>query len=362
MPITELQLSALILRVIFSTTCYFLALIFLLKIINAKKTEIEISPFLGVGLFGFFYGITHICWTFYDYNIYEYGFAIVNNQNILDIYKTAIIAAFCGIITLVFISEKILGKTKYIFTIFSIISCIYSIFFLFKIDQIRLVAYISMPICAIIVIIACIYTIFFKTKGFVRKRFVFAFLGLVGFFVFYLVETEVVMSLLGLSREIGSIISTTGSIGSFILWASIFLSFETFTEFDWTEKLRELFIIAPNGATLFHYSFIKKPILPAPDLISSGLTGIKDILAEMVQSTKVLKVVDHQDVKIIFEYGTYSTIALIVDENFKIYHSKLTLLIAKFENLFQDFLSHWSGEVEVFIPSRRLIEEIFSVE
>lgn len=360
MPITELQLTALMFRVIFSTCCFFLTLMFFIKIINAKKTGIEISPFLGTGLLIFFYGITHICWMFHDYYIYEYGLSVVNTPNMLDIYKVAIITGFCGIIGLVFICEKILGKTKYLFTIFSIISCIYSVFFLFKIDQIRLVTYISMPISSIIVIITCIYTIFFKTKGFVRKRFVFAFLGLAGFFVFYLVETEAVMSLLGLSREIASIISTTGSIGSFILWASIFLSFETFTEFDWTEKLRELFIIAPNGATLFHYSFMKKPILPAPDLISSGLTGIKDILAEMVQSTKVLKVVDHQDVKIIFEYGTYSTIALIADENFKIYHSKLTLLIAKFENLFQDFLSHWHGEVEVFIPSGRLIEEIFS--
>jgi len=360
MPITALQLTALLTRAIFSTCCFFLTLLFILKIINAKRTGIEISPFLGTGLVVFFYGITHICWAFYDYNIYEYGFAVVNNQYMLDIYKTGILVGFCGIIALVFISEKILGKTKYLFTIFSVISCIYSIFFLFKIDQIRLFTFISMPISSIIVIFTLIYTIIVKTKGFVRKRFVFAFLGFVGFFVFYLLETEAGMSLLGLSREIAAIIAITGSIGSFIVVASIFLSFETFTEFDWTEKLRELFIIAPNGATLFHYSFLKKPNLPAPDLISSGLTGIKDILAEMVQSTKVLKVVDHQDTKIIFEYGTYSTIALIADENFKIYHSKLTLLITKFENLFQDVLSHWTGEVDVFIPSGRLIKEIFS--
>ncbi|HUY01564.1 MAG TPA: hypothetical protein VMV49_18515 [Candidatus Deferrimicrobium sp.] len=216
-----------------------------------------------------------------------------------------------------------------------------------------------MPISSVIVFFTLIYTIIVKTKGFVRKRFVFAFLGFMGFFFSYLVETEAGMSLLGLSREIAAIISTTGSIGSFIVWATVFLSFETFTEFDWAEKLRELFIIAPSGATLFHYSFMDKPNLPSPDLISSGLTGIKDILAEMVQSTKVLKVVEHQDTKIIFEYGTYSTIALIADENFKIYHSKLTLLKNKFENLFQDFLTYWTGEVDVFIPSGRLIEEIF---
>ena len=78
-----------------------------------------------------------------------------------------------------------------------------------------------------------------------------------------------------------------------------------------------------------------------------------------MRSDKVLKVVDHQDVKIVFEYGTYSTLALVAFENLRIYHSKLASLIEKFENLFQDTLANWKGETEVFIPSKQLIEETF---
>ena len=133
----------------------------------------------------------------------------------------------------------------------------------------------------------------------------------------------------------------------------------SFTEFNWADKMREIFFIAPNGVTLLHYSFEIEGKSQEPDLISSGLTGIKGILTEMVQSTKQLKVVDHQDVKIIFEYGLYSTLALITYENLHIYHSKLVTLINKFEQLFQDVLSHWKGDIEVFIPARRLVEEIF---
>ena len=124
--------------------------------------------------------------------------------------------------------------------------------------------------------------------------------------------------------------------------------------------MRELFIIGPNGGTLFHHSFIEKETSAELDLISSGLTGVKALLSEMVQSKKQLKVVDHQDVKIIFEYGTHSTLALIVHENLHIYHSKLTLLIEKFENLFHDVLIKWKGETKIFLPSKRLIEEIFT--
>ncbi len=360
MALTELQLSVLILRIIFATSCFFVTLIFFFRIINARAKGIEISPFMGSGLIGFFYGLTHIFFTFYNYNIYEYGFSITTTPSMVRIYKIAILMAFCGIISLVFICEKIFRKTKYAFTIFSIISCIYSIFFIFTIDQIRTFTYLSMPICSIIVFLTFLYTLIVKTKGFVRKRFSIAFLGFVSFIIFYLVETEAGLSLLGLSREVASIISLTGSIGSIIVWTSIFLSFETFTEFDWSEKMRELFIIAPNGITLFHYSFQKKTIHHIPDLVSSGLTGVKDILAEMVQSNRELKVVDHQDVKIIFGYGIYSTMALIAYENFKIYHSKLSFLITKFENLFQDILPNWQGQVDVFIPAGRLIEEIFS--
>lgn len=142
-------------------------------------------------------------------------------------------------------------------------------------------------------------------------------------------------------------------------WGLILLSIETLTEFEWRDKLKELFIIAPNGGTLFHYNFEKETDFHEPDLITAGLTGVKDILAEMVQSKEKLKVVDHQDIKIIFEYGTYSILALITYENLRIYHSKLAQLMKQFEKFYQDVFIHWSGEIEVFRPSKELIEEIF---
>lgn len=79
-----------------------------------------------------------------------------------------------------------------------------------------------------------------------------------------------------------------------------------------------------------------------------------------MQSKQQLKTVDHQDVKIIFEYGMYSTVALVASEDLNIYHTKLISLTTRFEQFFQDVLSQWSGEIEVFLPAKRLIETTFS--
>ena len=110
---------------------------------------------------------------------------------------------------------------------------------------------------------------------------------------------------------------------------------------------------------IFHYSFSKSEKEQDYDLISSGLTGVKGILGEMIESKQKLRNVDHQDVKIIFEYGKFTTIALITYENLRIYYPKLASLSAQFENLFQDVLPNWTGETEIFLPASQLIGEIF---
>ena len=358
MAITNLQLTALIIRVILATIGFNITLIFLLKIKNAQKTGIEISPFLGSGLMFFCFGITHVFWTYYEYNIYEYGL-IIETAEMLMLYKGAVLAAFCGLIGIAFLCEKMFGKTKYIFTILSVISAVYAVVFLFTLNELRIFTFITMPIIAVFITFILIHTIIVKTKGEIRKKMVYAFLCLLGFYLLYLIDTEIGYSLLPFPREVVSMISMISALFIVVFWAQIFLSFETFSEFGWEKKLKELFIIAPNGATLFHYSFVKKTKTQSTDLISAGLTGVKDILAEMIQSKQALKTVDHQDVKILFEYGNYSTIALVVYEDFRIYRSKLTTLSTQFEQLFQDVLSHWTGDIEIFLPSKQLIEDVF---
>ncbi|MFX0133206.1 MAG: hypothetical protein ACFFDN_06135 [Candidatus Hodarchaeota archaeon] len=348
-----LQFISLLFRFAFSISAFFLAVMFFLKVARAKVPTFDLYSFLGLGIFALFIGIMEILFIFYYFFIFQF------DQEIFSYYALSTFTGYFGMIGFVFFSEKMLGKTKYAFTIFSIISFIYGIVFINNVNDLRLYSTITTPISAIIVFINFTYSLIVKTKGEIRKKMKYSIIISLFMCFFYIMATALGKWFLPLPEELRVIISMVGLIITIFIWGIIFLSFETFTEFGWKEKLKELYIIAPNGGTLFHYSFEKESIKKVHDLISSGLTGFKEVIAEMIQSKQTLKVIDHEDLKILFEYGNYSTLALITYENLRIYHSKLDSLIKQFENLFQDVLSDWKGETEVFRPSKRLIEEIF---
>ena len=353
MPLDVLWFTTLLLRIGLSIVAFYIALLFFIKVKRAKETGFDLSAFMGLAIFAFFVGIMEIIYTYFYYYVFQF------NLDIFGLYLAAMTFGSIGITGLAFLSEKMFRKTKYALTIFSISFIVLTIFFLRTIEDIQFFSTVIQCSVVLFLIVIFIHSLILKTKGEIRRKMEWSLLGFIGIFFFYMLDTEVGQSLVPLPNEITIIISLVGLIIVTIFWGLIFLSFETFTEFGWKDQLKELFIIAPNGGTLFHYSFKKETDSHEPDLITSGLTGIKDILAEMVQSQEKLKTVDHQDVKILFEYGTYSTLALIAYENLRIYHSKLAQLINQFEKFFHEFLIHWSGEIEVFRPSKELIEEIF---
>ncbi len=353
MILDPLEFTSLLMRFAFAIASILNAGVFFLKVKRAKGSMFDFSSFFGLGIFALLGGIAEIYFTYYYYYIFVF------NQELFDIYTYATYVGYLGVIGIIFLSEKMFGKTKYVFTISCIISFICAIFFVNSIEELRVYTTIMLPTSGLIVFINFGYSMVFKTTGEIRKKMRNVFIGFLTFMIFYMLDSELVKNSFPIHPQITTIIAMLGLIVIISWWAYIFLSFETFTEFGWREKLKELYIIAPNGGTLFHYSFEKGTPEKTPDLVSAGLTGFKDVIAEIIQSRQNLKVMDHQDVKIIFEYGNYSTLALIAYENLKIYQSKLDSLIKQFENLFQDVLSDWKGETEVFLPSKRLIEEIF---
>jgi len=60
-----------------------------------------------------------------------------------------------------------------------------------------------------------------------------AFLCVLGFIFFYLMDTELGKQIIPLPTDLTNIISDTGSLSTLIVWGYIFLSIDTFTEFGW---------------------------------------------------------------------------------------------------------------------------------
>jgi len=351
MALNLLEFTSLLFRFAASLMAFFFCILSFSKVKKEKRTGIDLSVLIGFGIFVLFCGIMEIIMIYYCYFLYL-------DYQLFSLYLTFQATGLCAITGLVFFSEKMLGKTKFGFTIFTIICIFIEIFFIHTINGLTEFSTIVIPISMIIVTLNYIYSLIFRMKGEVRKKMFATFMAAAGFFGFYIIQTDFERDFIPIPGEISVIIGDIGIIICLTIWVLIFLSFETFTEFLWREKMKELFIIAPNGATLFYYSFIKKTTLYNPDLISSSLTGIKDILAEMMQSKQPMKMVDHHDIKIFFEYGVYSTIVLIASENLRIYHSKLAILLHQFENIFQDVLIHWKGETDIFLLTKRLLENI----
>jgi hypothetical protein len=348
------ELTSLFLYVALATCAFYLAIMFFLKIRIAWGSGIDLAPFVGLGVFVLFFGMGYVLWGYFHYFEYEFAF------HDLGLYKAAILMTYFALVGFVFFSEKVVGKTKYIFTIFSIGCLIYGIFFTYTVEELRFFTYVTNPINVTVIFVSFLYFVLVRTRGKIRRKMAYAFGCFLGYVFFFLLDTELGKSLSPLPIEVTSIIASIGTVICLITIGHIFLSFETFTEFGWKEKLKELYIIGPNGTTLFHYSFRAGIKAQDYDLVSGGLTGIEGILGEMVESQQKLRVVDHQDVKIIFEYGRFTTTALIAYENLRIYYSKLTALSTQFETLFGGVLAHWTGEVEVFHPTKGLVENIFS--
>lgn len=79
----------------------------------------------------------------------------------------------------------------------------------------------------------------------------------------------------------------------------------------------------------------------------------------MTSSKKHLRHVDQEDVKFIFEYGLYTTAALLAEEDLEIYHDKLKAFVEEFETEFKPYLVNWTGSIHEFEPAMQIITRIF---
>ncbi|MFX1295183.1 MAG: hypothetical protein ACFFD2_10075, partial [Promethearchaeota archaeon] len=94
-------------------------------------------------------------------------------------------------------------------------------------------------------------------------------------------------------------------------------------------------------------------------IISGGLIGISQIISNLIDSKKHLKFVDHGDVKLLFEYGKFLTNVLIVDEKLEILHEKLKKFTKLIEDLYEDNLRSWDGNINHFNLLNSIVEANF---
>jgi len=194
--------------------------------------------------------------------------------------------------------------------------------------------------------------------------------GALGFLVGYLITLPVFLAQI----DILVIITIMGLTEiSMIPFISMRDSLPPAEEMEWQKEILHIYVIFEGGIIMSDYSFVKwrekkNPLIEKkteefnPHLFSGGISGVSTILKEMIDSKQSkLKVIDHEDKKLLFEYGKGFTSILISSKDLKILRNKLKTLTEDIQNVFWETIENWHGDLDVFKPVKTMIRNRFEI-
>ncbi|MFX1371905.1 MAG: hypothetical protein ACFFCE_08600 [Promethearchaeota archaeon] len=142
-------------------------------------------------------------------------------------------------------------------------------------------------------------------------------------------------------------------------------------EKDWAKSLKNLFVLTNSGVCLYNYDFIlkrqaygeeeeEKECEFDEDLVSGALSGVITIISEITRSSKHIKKIDKEGNHLYFAFGKYHIVVLITSMDLPILKKKLDAFSRTFEQNFSEDVKNFRGNVEVFSPTRYMIDRYFS--
>jgi hypothetical protein len=147
------------------------------------------------------------------------------------------------------------------------------------------------------------------------------------------------------------------------------------SEADWFIYLRKLYVFNNTGVCLYSYDFARdiynysrelaekigllKETSLSQDLVSGGLSGIVSLISEITNSNKKLRVVDHEDKKLLFHYEKNTIFCLLTTKDLNILMNKLGEFAQEFEQTYQLALKNFRGSLGVFDDSVYLVDKHF---
>jgi KaiC/GvpD/RAD55 family RecA-like ATPase len=121
------------------------------------------------------------------------------------------------------------------------------------------------------------------------------------------------------------------------------------------------YVFSNDGRAMFTHQF--KEVKVEPQLVSGFLTAISEMMKEVIGGDKrPLKTIERSDAKIIIEFGTIVTGALVARESTREYRRRLKAFLNRFEDDYGDKIAKWDGDQSIFQAAPEAIEEVFSVK
>jgi len=359
----ELRLPLLILEWLFSLISFQLGLIFFIRY---KKPEKELRNVNELGYAFLLLGLSFM-WFFYMGADYYASDELVSpfyiwpegseRMALLTLgYLAVMVGAFICMVLME--SIKVYAVRKYFFS--SIFMVLMLVFGIVGLIDLSLTQSLSMLFWPLFLIFFFTYMLDFNSKVKEReKRLSGVMKFLSGFMLIaigFILTTDTSINLLGLEfRLVGAILQLVA-----ILFIFYFLvSLPPFSEFDWKEKLENVFIINKGGICLYSQSYLDNQKETVDENLVSGAISSVNLMLEELTSTKGLTILEKRG-KIVtlcpgeFTYGvTFST------EDLKNIKARLKSFIDKFETVYFNVLEGWSGDLDIFKPTENLIKEFF---
>ena len=325
-----------------------------------KRSKNEQFIPLALTLFFAFLFVGSLMTTYSNFFAGDTLLTLLENTRIYFRFVVGFIIVVGGII--IFIAERIVRmnlhlNTRYLFLIYYLTMTITLSILITLGVEVFFGANFIFSIPLIVLIGLFIYTLLKKTSGKIRKRMI---LVILGFGLFDMMVVQEIWYLLRSDFDVVFGLKNVVLIAS-ILTGFGFYTIPSFTEFDWNKKIRQLYILDPNGLCLFQQT-IRSESVADKDLLGGSLMAVQSLMKEMIQSDQSLQVIDHGDAKIIFEQSFHAVAIMIADEDLYVIHMKLQQLLKEFEALFGNLMYKWSGNLDLFKPLQPVANKIFELK
>jgi len=257
----------------------------------------------------------------------------------------------------VYVGERIIkNKTRHLFLLyFAFVAALYYVFKIINVPNLGYYIALLIPIGFLIVLL--VYYLVWKASGQMRQKMI---IFIIGYILFLIAIMQIVQVILFDQYIIPFEIKTLVLIATILSGYSFYSIPSGVTEFYWAKKIRHLYMLTPQGICIFQKPFKTKSITDE-DLFGGSLIAIQSLMQEMIKSEKMLRVIDHEDAKIIFKQGIHVIAIMVADEDLSVVQFKLEKLLKEFEMIFGALMETWSGELNLFKPLDAMVNRIFDI-
>ncbi len=356
-----LRMPLLILEWIFAVISAELGIVFLIK--NRRKEEqIKISQELGYALL--FFGLSAM-WFFFIVGDFYVPSTIASpffiwtsgSERALSLslgYFSLLIGA--TLFTFQIEKNKRYLFRKYFFTsCFTILIFISLIAFFIDLGFSQILSFVLWPI---LVLFFTIYFInFFKGTEHILME--------LSKFIptFFLLSAGTILSSAYLTEAFGLEIRLVGAIlqiGALGILFYYFIKLPAFSEFQWKDKIEEIFLMNKGGICLYHRSFSAVSGGYDELLMSGAISSINIMLKEATSAKDSKTSIIKKKGKIVNIYTSdLITGVLISKEELNSINFYLKKLVQKIEYIFSSVLIHWNGDRDVFSLVEGIVNGIF---